>query len=35
MQPKVKKGIQKTKEIAKKARKEIEKDPRDNLELAT
>jgi len=35
MQPVVKKGIQKTKEIAKKARKEIEKDPRDNLELAT
>ena len=35
MQPVVTKGIQKTKEIAKKARKEIEKDPRDNLELAT
>jgi len=35
MQPIVTKGIQKTKEIAKKARKEIEKDPRDNLELAT
>ena len=35
MQPTLKKGITKAKEIAKKARKEIEKDPRDNLELAT
>ena len=36
MQPVVSKGIQKTKEIAKKAKKEIIKDPReDNLELAT
>ena len=36
MQPVVSKGIQKTKEIAKKAKKEIVQDPReDNLELAT
>ena len=35
MRPVVTKGISKTKEIAKKARKEIEKDPRDNLKLAT
>ena len=35
MQPTLRKGISKTKEIAKKAREEIKKDPRDNLELAT
>ena len=35
MRPTLTVGIKKTKEIAQKAKKEIKKDPRDNLELAT
>ena len=35
MRPTLTVGIKKTKEIAQKAKKAIEKDPRDNLELAT